>query len=141
MFKKYPKIYRLGKEETDGILIGDVHIEEKIDGANGQIWIEDGKVRIGSRNNTLTCDVHNPKEGDNHFNGFLTYVAQHEGINKLLTEHPEIRLYGEWLVRHTLQYNETNYQHFYLFDITTKKDWDKQAEDLMNWYPLKNYQR
>ena len=28
-FKKYPKVHRLGKDETDGILEGEVHVEEK----------------------------------------------------------------------------------------------------------------
>lgn len=129
-FKRYPKIHRLGKDETDGILFGTVHIEEKIDGANGQIWMSDEGVAIGSRNNTLAKDVHNPVEGNNYFNGFLEYVAKHEGINKLLKDHPEYRLYGEWLVRHTLQYTETAYQHFYLFDITIVKDGEDAEEFL-----------
>lgn len=32
VFKRYPKIHRLGKEENDGILFGECHVEEKIDG-------------------------------------------------------------------------------------------------------------
>ena len=127
-FKRYPKVHRLGKDETDGVLLGTVHVEEKIDGANGQIWVEDNKICIGSRNNKLTCDVHNPKDGDNRFNGFLDYVAKHDGINKLLKDHPEYRLYGEWLVRHTINYKETAYQNFYLFDITTIKDGEEVEE-------------
>lgn len=43
MFIKYPKIHRLGKEETEGILNALCYIQEKIDGANTSIWIgEDG---------------------------------------------------------------------------------------------------
>lgn len=38
-FKPYFKIHRLGKEETEGILIGECHVEEKIDGANTSILI------------------------------------------------------------------------------------------------------
>lgn len=30
MFKRYPKIHRLGKEETDGILIGTCHNDNNI---------------------------------------------------------------------------------------------------------------
>jgi len=106
-FIKYEKIHRLGKEETNGILIGNCFIQEKIDGANTQIWMEDGEIRCGSRNNIL----------ESGFNGFVDYVNEHEGIKRLLTENPEWRLYGEWLVRHTVQYNETAYKQFYLFDI------------------------
>jgi hypothetical protein len=39
-FQRYEKIIALGKEETDGILNGDVWISEKIDGSNTSIWLE-----------------------------------------------------------------------------------------------------
>lgn len=110
MFIRYEKIHRLGKEETEGILDGTCYIQEKIDGANTSIWVEDGEVKCGSRNNVL----------ESGFNGFVDYVKNHEGINKLLKKHPEYRLFGEWCVRHTIQYNETAYKKFYLFDIMIK---------------------
>jgi len=120
-FKRYPKIHRLGKEEVEGILEGTVHIEEKIDGANGQIWVDKrGEITCGSRNRELT-------EG---FNGFVDYVKSHDGIRNLLANHPGWRLYGEWLVRHTIQYNETNYKHFYLFDISLVSDGEEAEEFL-----------
>jgi len=54
-FLKYPKIHRLGKSETEGILDGQCYIQEKIDGANTSIWMdEDGTIHCGSRNNDLT---------------------------------------------------------------------------------------
>lgn len=107
--RNYGKVHRLGKEETDGILIGTVAVQEKIDGANAQIWMEDGVVHVGSRNRELK-----PDEG---FNGLQEYVRNHDGILKLLTDFPCCRLYGEWLVRHTIAYKETAYKKFYLFDI------------------------
>lgn len=108
-FQKYPKIHRLGKEEVDGILVGQCYIQEKIDGANTSIWLgDDGYIRTGSRNNDITGA---------DFNGFNAYVQTHEGIRKCLMENPEYRLYGEWLVRHTVQYKETAYKKFYLYDI------------------------
>jgi len=110
-FRRYEKIHRLGKEETDGILDGVCTIQEKLDGANASIWIgEDGVLHCGSRSRDLTA------AGDG-FQGFCAYVEGHEGINKLLSDWPKYRLYGEWLVYHTLQYPETAYQRFYLFDI------------------------
>jgi len=51
------------------------------------------------------------------FNGFVDYVENNKEINKLLQEHPDYRLYGEWLVKHTISYNELAYKKFYLFDI------------------------
>jgi len=108
-FLNYPKIHRLGKEEVEGILeFGEVWIQEKVDGANTSIWLDDGVMCGGSRTRQL---------GDESFNGFVEYIKAHEGINNLLTEHPNYRLYGEWLVRHTIAYNETAYRQFYLFDI------------------------
>lgn len=110
-FRKYNKIYRLGKEETDGILSGTVNVTEKLDGANLSVWLGDGgEIRVGSRNNDLTSN-------GNEFNGAVKYANTHEGIKKLLTDMPNCRLYGEWLVRHTLAYNETAYKKFYMFDI------------------------
>jgi len=107
MFIKYEKIHRLGKDEVAGILYGLCYVQEKVDGANTSIWVEDGEIKCGSRNNVLEAG----------FNGFVDYVKNHEGIQKLLKKHPEYRLYGEWLVRHTIQYQETCYKKFYLFDI------------------------
>lgn len=118
-FKRYPKIHRLGKEETDGILMGRCVVQEKVDGANTSIWIDKrGEITCGSRSRELT-------EG---FNGFVDYVKEHEGIARLLKDHPTWRLYGEWLVRHTIQYSELAYKKFYLFDITEVKDGEENEE-------------
>lgn len=106
-FVKYNKIYRIGTEETEGILNGKCYIEEKVDGANTQIWFEDGFIRVGSRSQQIT-------EG---FNGFVGYVMTNEPIKKIFADHPDWKLYGEWLVRHTIHYRETSYKQFYLFDI------------------------
>lgn len=118
-FKKYPKIHRLGKEETEGILIGTCVVQEKIDGANAQVWIDKrGAITCGSRNRELT-------EG---FNGLVDYVKDSEELYALLKDHPNYRLYGEWLVRHTIAYNELAYRKFYLFDITEVKDGEEVEE-------------
>lgn len=111
-FRSYGKIHRLGKEETDGILIGTCHIQEKIDGANTSIWMEDGKLCMGTRTRQL------PDEGDD-FNGFVSYVRAHAGIAAFFADHPTMRLYGEWLVKHTVEYRATVYKKFYLFDVYT----------------------
>lgn len=110
MFRTYEKIQRLGKEETDGILDAPVHVQEKIDGANLQVWMEDGVIHVGSRNNDVTLR-------EDGFNGAVAYIQNHEGIKSLFLRAPSFRLYGEWLVRHTIHYKETAYNKFYLFDI------------------------
>src|SRR3990167_6545753 len=109
-FVAYPKIKRLGEEENDGILLGTVYVQEKIDGANTSIWLQDGKISCGSRTQDLTAS-------EKGFNGFVEYARSHKGIFDLFKDHPTWRLYGEWLVRHTIAYNETVYNHFYLFDV------------------------
>ena len=118
-FKKYPKVHRLGKEETDGILNGTCTIQEKLDGANASIWLDKrGEIACGSRNRELT-------EG---FNGFVEYVKEHEGMKHFLEKNPTKRLNGEWLVRHALPYHELAYKQFYLFDITEVGDGEEAEE-------------
>lgn len=120
-FKKYPKVHRLGKEEVEGILEGTVHIEEKIDGANTSIWLDKhGEITCGSRNRELT-------EG---FNGFVEWVRNSEAVRNFFVENPTLRLYGEWLVRHTLAYKETNYKKFYLFDMSKVSEGEEVEEFL-----------
>ena len=114
-FKTYPKIHRLGKEETDGLIEGTeetlfLTIQEKIDGANTSIWMDkDGVVQCGSRTRQLPADE--------SFNGFVEWARNQEAIVSYLSEHRDRTLYGEWLVRHTIAYNETAYKKWYLFDI------------------------
>lgn len=108
--RHYGKIHRLGKEEVAGILEGTCVVQEKVDGANTSIWLDDeGDIKMGSRTRIL--------KGDEEFNGFVPYVNAHRGIKLCLEENPTYRLYGEWLVRHTIAYKETAYKKFYLFDI------------------------
>lgn len=107
-FIKYPKIYRLGADENLGILDAEVVVQEKIDGANTSIWVDNGEIECASRNRTLV---------DDDFNGFVTYISNHEGIRQVLKDLPDLRLYGEWLVKHTISYKETSYKQFYLFDV------------------------
>jgi len=131
-FRKYKKIHRLGKEETDGVLNGTCYIEEKVDGANLSVWKDEhGELHVGSRNN----DVTNREDG---FNGAVAYVKAHDGIVKLLNEYPEYQLYGEWLVKHSVNYNELAYKKFYLFDIYTKDGYltTTQVHDLAREYKI-----
>jgi hypothetical protein len=101
----------LHKEEVEGILDTPVTVQEKVDGANVSIWLgEDGIIKCGSRTREL---------GDDAFNGFTAYVKEHE--EALLKWFTGIgtgsRLYGEWLVKHTITYPDEAYKKMYLFDI------------------------
>lgn len=112
-YKKYPKIHRLGKEETDGILDYDVIVQEKIDGANCSIfWYEDG-VRCGTKNRML------PE--DDSFRGLQEAVKTNELIHAFLEVNQDLILYGEWLVKHTVTYPDEAYGKVYLFDVYNKE--------------------
>ena len=132
MFQIYPKIYRLGKEETEGILDVKVYIQEKIDGANFQIWLDkNGEMHFGTRNNEIN-------EG---FRGAIDYCREHSGIKALLEklnsetiteEGTIVHLYGEWLCPHTIKYNPESYGHFYLYDIVYSNSEHKTWVDTLD---------
>ena len=111
MLEKYIHIERFGTDEVDGINIGDCHIFPKIDGTNASVWLEDGQMRFGSRNRELTPDDDNQ--------GFATWASQQQPLLDLLNSLPEgSRVYGEWLVPHSLKtYREDAWRRFYIFDV------------------------
>ena len=109
----YPKIVHLDKDEAEGILDGEVVvIQEKIDGANLSVWKTDEGLYVGSR----TQIVGTPTQLSG-FRWAVEYVNAHEGIKKLLAKYPNFRLFGEWLVPHTVKYPDKFYNKFWLFDI------------------------
>lgn len=125
MFRKYMHIERVGQDEVDGLLIGKVIVQPKIDGSNCQVWNEAG-IHIGSRNQEIV--------GDNDHMGFVDWVQQNDDLLiSWFAEHPAWRLYGEWLVRHTLKtYRESAWRRFYVFDV-----FDDESEQFV---PYEQYQ-
>jgi len=109
-FKKYQHIERFGTTETDGINMGMCYIFPKIDGTNASIWSNDGIVRYGSRNRELSID------NDNQ--GFMEWAVKNDNFIELFTAFTDLRLYGEWLVPHTLKtYDKSSWRNFYVFDV------------------------
>lgn len=109
-FKKYQHIERFGTDEVDGIEYGQCYIFPKIDGTNGQTYMKDDKLMAGSRNRELSL------EDDNQ--GFYDYVLRNPCLVEFHLEFPEVRLYGEWLVPHTLRtYRQDAWKKFYVFDV------------------------
>lgn len=110
MFKKYQHLERFGTTEVEQIELGECYVFPKIDGTNASVWIENGIVKAGSRNRELTL------ENDNA--GFYEWVLSQDNIKRFLIENPLHRLYGEWLVPHTLKtYREDSWRKFYVFDV------------------------
>jgi len=109
-FIKYQHVEKLNTIETNGIESGRCYIFPKIDGTNGSIWSENGFIKAGSRNRELEV------ENDNA--GFCQWVVNQKNIMRLLIDYPKLRLYGEWLVPHTLKnYRDDSWKRFYVFDV------------------------
>ena len=89
-FQKYQHIERLGTVETENIEIGECWLFPKLDGSNGQVWVdENGKICCGSRNRELSLD------NDNQ--GFMAWVLEQDNIREFFSNYQNLRLFGEWL--------------------------------------------
>jgi hypothetical protein len=127
MFKKYQHIERFGTDEVLNIELGNCFIFPKVDGTNASVWIEDGQIRAGSRNRDIT-----PPNSDNA--GFYEHISKDDRIKAYLTENPNHRLFGEWLVPHSLKtYRADCWRKFYIFDVCTDK------EDELEYIPYEIY--
>lgn len=136
-FVKYQHVERFGTEETEGIDLGVCYVFPKLDGTNASIWLsESGEVCAGSRNRKLTLEKDN--------GGFLSWVnANKDQFQAFFDEYPHMRLYGEWLIPHTLKtYREDSWRRFWIFDVTDKsldeKRKPKEGESNLH-YPYENY--
>lgn len=91
-FIKYQHVLHIDSDESEGLLDGKCHIFPKLDGSNCGVYTEDGEIRFMSRNCVLDKD-----------HPFSRYVLAHEGIVRLMRDHPELRLYGEWMRPHIIR--------------------------------------
>src|SRR3990172_5910877 len=113
ILRRYQHVERLGHEEVEGLLDGEVVLQDKIDGANGSVCLDpEAGLIIASRNQAISIGG-NPPTG---FNGFVEYVLGHEGIRRFLSAYGGV-LRGEYLIRHSISYPKEAYGHFYVFDI------------------------
>jgi ATP-dependent RNA circularization protein (DNA/RNA ligase family) len=105
--KKYMDVVRHGKSGTHLTIEGNPHIviQEKLDGANASFMRDGDNILCFSRNTEL-----NEHET---LRGFYNWVQ--ENINAANLVEGAI-YFGEWLVRHKIDYGE-NMNQFYLFDI------------------------
>lgn len=135
-FKKYQHIERYGTSEVAEIDIGTCYIFPKIDGTNASVWLDNnGVIRAGSRNRQLKINKDNA--------GFYAWVKEQPNIYNYLKAHPDHRLFGEWLVPHSLKtYRDDAWKHFYIFDVavdsledgrTVYLDYDSYKHELDNF--------
>jgi len=128
-FRKYQHIERFGTSEVEGIEIGTCYVFPKIDGTNSSVWLNDGGVCAGSRNRQLTLDKDNA--------GFYAAISKDERIKAYLEKHPTHRLFGEWLVPHSLKtYRDDAWRKFYIFDVCV----DADNETGLEYLPYEIYQ-
>lgn len=108
-YKKYQHVERFGTVETEGIDKGMCYVFPKIDGTNAQLWWNGG-LCAGSRNRELVIGADNA--------GFYEWAKKQTVFKDFFAEYPNLRLYGEWLVPHTLKtYQESAWRNFYVFDV------------------------
>lgn len=122
-FKKYMHIERFGTDAVEGIELGKCFVFPKLDGTNASVWCNpsepkgDGSLVAGSRNRIISED--NDNQG---FMAFLLGRGDFQGkalpIIEFFEKNPKLRLYGEWLVPHTLKtYRDDAWHRFYVFDV------------------------
>src|SRR3990167_8639243 len=108
-FQAYMHVERFGTSEVEGIEHGTCFVFPKIDGTNASVWLgDDGEVKAGSRTRQLSIGADNA--------GFLAWVQQQQAsIGNYLRSHPNHRLFGEWLVPHTLKtYRQDAWRRFWI---------------------------
>ena len=115
IYKSYQHIEKLGTIETEGILVGEVHLSYKIDGSNGCIFLkEDNVLGFGSRKRELNLIEDNMGFMGSFFNDKTLYSK----VLNILQANPNYIIYGEWLVPVTIKrYNPDAWRKFYIFDV------------------------
>ncbi|QKZ15211.1 RNA ligase family protein [Spirosoma sp. KUDC1026] len=109
-FTKYPHLERFGATEVHQIELGECYVFPKIDGTNASLWIEDGQLQAGSRTRHLTLEQDNA--------GFYAWAKEQINLLDYFAENPNHRLFGEWLVPHSLRtYRDAAWRNFYVFDV------------------------
>lgn len=109
-FLKYQHIERWGTDEVVGIENGTCYIFPKLDGTNASLWMDNGVLRGGSRRREVSF------ENDNA--DFFNTVCNDERYINYFNKYPNHRLFGEWLVPHSLKtYRDDAWRKFYVFDV------------------------
>ena len=114
-FVKYQRIPHLA--EVMSILRDKVSIYEKLDGGNVQIRNHNGRILAGNRSSYLTDKFVRSKAHIlecRWFGDFLKWASGNYSFYNL----PEDKIvFGEWLAKHTLDYNLENMNKFYVLDV------------------------
>ena len=134
--KKYDKIKRLGHRATDGILDeGTLEIKEKLDGNNFRVSLNsDGKVIMGSRNVEFKKDREpmSLEEIEGQFQDVAEYVQENVDSEELAEIESDwdadLTLFGENMVKHTLDYDWEEIPQWLLFGA-----YDTNADEYLDF--------
>ena len=128
-FAKYQHIETFGSDEVEAIERGTVHLFPKIDGTNASVWYDERGLHFGSRSREITPDDDNQ--------GFAAWASQSDALKEYFNRFGHHRLYGEWLVPHTLKgYREDAWRRFYVFDVTVGEGDDHEYLPYDRYQPL-----
>lgn len=129
----YTKILTLGSSQTDNALVGEVIVQEKVDGSQFKFGRdEDGKLLFASKGCKLI-----PIEGDNDLVNiqkmFRPAVKYLLSIQDILDEHLEKDMYCycetlETQKHNVLKYNKVPNNHIVLFDSLYQGGWANRNE-------------
>lgn len=105
-----------------------IQITTKIDGANASIAWDGttGKLEVFSRTSLLD------KPGA--LRGFYDYVKTEIEPKLDMSKHPDIVVFGEWLVPHSVSYNKEAYGKWYVYDIWNKKLGGYMAQSIVSGF-------
>lgn len=107
-------IEKFGSDEVQGIELGETVIFPKLDGTNASLWSinVNGEmfIRGGSRHRELSISKDNAE--------FYNSCKDDPRYAAFFASFPHLRLYGEWLVPHTLKtYRDDAWNKFWIFDV------------------------
>lgn len=118
------------KSNTFAFMEGDIiSITEKLDGAQTHICYD-------SDDHKLLCFSSNQELSENHtLRGFYDYVKTLDMTP--FEKYPDYDFYGEWLVPHTVIYDESNYDKWYLFSVYDKANKRYLPQSFVKGFALK----
>ena len=85
-YVKYQHVEKIGSDEVDGIMLGDVFVFPKLDGTNAHVWFDGEQMRYGSRRRELSIDNDNAD--------FMATLQQDKSIEAMCRANPNTHIFG-----------------------------------------------
>ncbi len=144
-FKKYTHIERIDSVDCEGLLNNEaVYVTPKADGSNASVWAENGEIKCGSRNRTITVD----KDNASFCSWMMSDNEEANLIKNFVLNHENLIVFGEWMglgkfVGHIKDYNQEMKSHLWIFDMYDKDNDcylpEKEWRALADAYNLTEY--